>query len=334
MRVLVIGGSRFVGLLLVWRLLAGGHKVTIFNRGTLPDPFGDRVDRLVGDRTTPDFAHLLAGRSFDAAVDFAAYNGPEVDEVVRVLSGSVGHYVFISTGQVYLVRKGPRVPFKEVDYDGPLVPRPESEIDIPSWEYGIGKRACEDALIRAWDDSRFPGTRIRIPIVNGERDYQRKLEGYLWRLVDGGPVLVPDGGQRPVRHAYGGEVARLLAEILGNESTFGEAFNICQEEAPHLADFLHDLASMLGSKAEMVPIPSADIEAAGLDVQSVSPFSSRWMSMLDPSVARRALGFEHEPLKSYLGKIIASFLAHTPSSPPEAYAQRADEIALAARAKT
>jgi hypothetical protein len=68
-------GNRFVGYDLVWRLLAGGHAVTVFNRGTLADPFGERVERLQGDRTTDEFDRALAGRRFDGRVDFAGFVG-------------------------------------------------------------------------------------------------------------------------------------------------------------------------------------------------------------------------------------------------------------------
>jgi nucleoside-diphosphate-sugar epimerase len=341
MRALIIGGNRFIGYALAWRLIAGGHRVTLFNRGSLPDPFGDRIERLTGDRTTADFERLLEGRRFDAVFDFAAYQGSDVERAARLFGGSgsgsgesgAGHYVFISTGQVYLVREGCPRPSSERDYDGPLRPRPADERDVGSWEYGAGKRACEDALAAAWAASRFPGTSIRIPMVNGERDDARRLEGYLWRLLDGGPVIVPDGGDHPVRHVYSGEIARALASICGKAATFGEAYNLCQEEAPSLADLLRLLAQILGSSAELVSVPSEAIERAGLDLREVSPFSSRWMSMLDPSKARRDLGFSHEPLESYLGKIIASFVAHPPKDRPEGYARRSEEIALARAAR-
>src|ERR1041384_6650578 len=102
MNVLVIGGTRFVGRLLVERLLAAGHRVTIFNRGTREDPFGDGVERLRGDRTTSEFGRLLGGRSFDAVVDFAAYRAEDARGVVETLGGGRGgRYVFISTGQGY-----------------------------------------------------------------------------------------------------------------------------------------------------------------------------------------------------------------------------------------
>src|SRR5512138_1944641 len=102
MNVLVIGGSRFVGRLLVWRLLASGARVTVLNRGRILDPFGGRVERLLCDRTGPDFERLLAGRTFDAVVDLAAYTGDDGRRAASLLQGRTGHYVMISTGQVYL----------------------------------------------------------------------------------------------------------------------------------------------------------------------------------------------------------------------------------------
>jgi nucleoside-diphosphate-sugar epimerase len=333
MRVLVIGGTRFVGYGLVWRLLAGGHRVTILHRGTTPDPFGERVERLVADRTGPDFAPRLECRDFDAAVDFAAYRGEDGRRAAEVLGGRVGHYVMISSGQVYLVRdRDPAAAeraAREEDYDGPLLARPASEPDLDEWEYGMGKRACEDALADAFVRLRFPATRVRIPMVNGERDYLRRPEAYLWRLLDGGPILLPGGGKVRTRHVYGGEVARFLAEILGRPATYGRALNLAQEETPTLAELVLKLAGLLGSRSEIVPVHEEALLHAGLDPQAVSPFSTRWMSFVDPARARDELGFRHLPLDAYLGRVTASFLAHPPEHPPEGYALRAREIALA-----
>jgi nucleoside-diphosphate-sugar epimerase len=329
MHVLVIGGTRFVGRLLVFRLLAEGKKVTLLNRGSIADPFGQTVERLHGDRRSGDFPRLLEGRTFDAAVDLAAYTGDDGRRSAEVLAGKVGHLVTISTGQVYLVRDRAPAPAREEHYAGPTMPRPAEPRELEEWEYGMGKRACEDALAVAWAERRFPATRVRIPMVNGERDHFRRVEGYLWRLLDGGPVLLPDGGAHPVRHVYGGEVARFLAGVLGDEATFGKAYNVAQEEAPTLAQLVGRLRSHLGSHAEIVPVPRGRLVQAGLDPVAVSPFSGRWMSFLDPGLARRELSFVHEPLELYLGKIVASFLAWPPADRPEGYGWREDERRLA-----
>lgn len=328
MHVLVIGGTRFVGPLLVFRLLAAGHRVTLFNRGTRSDPFGDRVERIVGDRMTADLSRQMSNRTFDAAVDFVAYRHEDARSAVEALGGRVGHYVFVGTGQVYLVRETCPRPAQESDYDGPVKDRPTTEYELGNWEYGMGKRDCEDALVDAWKKSGFPVTRIRIPIVQGERDHYQRLDPYVIRLLDGGPMILPDGGMHTMRHVYAGEVARFLGDLLGRENTFGEAYNVCQREMPTLSELVGMMARMLGSNSKIVPIETPDIVAAGLTPRVLSPLSSPWMSMLDPFKAETELGFRHEPLETYLGKIVASMVAYARATPPEGYERRAEEIAL------
>lgn len=332
MNVLVVGGNRFVGRLLVWRLLARGDRVTVLNRGRLGDPFGARIERLVGDRTGPDLERLLGGRTFDAVVDLAAYTGEDGRRAAALLRGRVGHYVMVSTGQVYLVREGcPRPmqePAREEDYDGPVMARPQDPLDLRDWEYGVGKRDCEDALAEA-ARAGFPASRVRIPMVNGPLDYFRRIEGYLWRLVDGGPVILPDGGARRVRHVDGAEVARFLCGLLGDEGTFGRAFNLAQQEVPTLAELVSALRELLGSRAELAAVSGDRIRAAGLRAVDVSPFDDPWMSLLDPARSQAELGFLHAPLAQCLRAITASFLAHAPADRPAGYAGRDVELRLA-----
>jgi nucleoside-diphosphate-sugar epimerase len=330
-KVLVIGGNRFVGRDLVWRFLAASYDVTTFNRGRLADPFGERIERLVGDRTTDDFERLLSGKEFDAVVDFAAFQTADTQRATVVLQDRVGHYVMISTGQVYLVREPrPKAPARETDYNGPVMAAPTEAAEQREWEYGVGKRGAEDALVAAFGERRFPSTRLRIPMVNGERDYHRRIEGYLWRLLDGDPILLPDGGRTPTRHVYSGAVARAVVRLLGQLSTFGQAYNLAQDETPTLAEILSLLAEVLGAAPRFVEAPSDRIRAAGLDVIQVSPFSGRWMSFLDPARAKTELGFRHDPLRHYFEKIVASFLAHPPAEAPESYqALRSREVEFA-----
>ena len=329
MKVLVIGGTRFIGHELAWRLVAAGHAVTLFNRGTLPDTLGIRVERLRGDRTTVDFGRLLSGRSFDAAVDFAAYDGPDARRAAEVLGGRLSHYVVISTGQVYLVREGCPRPARESDYDGTVMGEPADAFDKGQWDYGVKKRALEDALAEAWSKSRFPATRLRIPMVNGERDHFRRLDRYLWRMLDGGPLLLPDGGDRVTRHVYSGSVVKAIVGMLGRPETFGQAYNLAQDETPTLRDLLTLVAERLGADARLVDVPREHVRAAGLDPVLLSPFSGTWMSFLDPALAKAQLAFRHEPLGSYLDKIVTSFLAHPPAEPPPGYESRAAELKLA-----
>lgn len=320
-----------MGRQLAFRLLAGGHEVTLLNRGNLDDGLGNRVERLSADRTTDAFTRRLRGRSFDAAVDFAAFRAEEMRLAAQVLLGRVGHYVMISSGQVYLVRHPrPSGAAREDDYDGPLQPEPARDSpDWPEWDYGMGKRGAEDALVAAFEAHRFPATRLRIPMVNGEGDYHRRLEGYLWRILDGGPLLLPDGGEEETRHVYAGAVVRAVLRLLGDARSFGQALNLAQEETPTVAELVRMSAELLGAPARLVAVPRSTLMDRGLDPVKVSPFSGRWMSFLDPARARDELGFRHEPLRHYLDKSVSDFVNHPPKEPPPGYATRAAELSLA-----
>lgn len=309
--------------------MAGGHSVTLLNRGTLADRLGERVERLRGDRTTGDFERLLAGRSFDAAVDFAAFDASDGRRAAALLDGRVGHYVAISSGQVYLVRTGCPRPAREPDYDGPLMDAPADPYDRGQWDYGMGKRGLEDELQHAFVERRFPATRLRIPMVSGERDYHRRVERYLWRLLDGGPILLPGGGEHQTRHVYSGAVVKAVLGLLGDARSFGRAYNLAQRETPTLRELVTTLAGLLGARARFVERSHAELRAAGLDPLALSPWSGSWMSFIDPSLAEAELGFRHEPLACYLDKIVTAFLAHPPAEPPPGYELRARERELA-----
>jgi len=216
---------------------------------------------------------------------------------------------------------------REEDYEGSLSARPSAPEHAAVWDYGIGKRACEDVFAA----SNFPSTRIRIPMVNGERDPYRRIESYLWRILDGGPVILPNAGGHAARHVYGGTVAELIVGILGDRSAVGKAYNLAQEESPTLAELLRVLCELLGAEPRFVSASAAFLDKQGLSSRQISPFSTYWMSCLDPELATRELGFRHPPLREYLGRIVASFLAHPPAQPPENYAARRLEVESAER---
>lgn len=314
-----------MGRSLVWRLRFAGHRVTTCNRGTLPDPFGDGVERLVADRTTDAFDQALAGRSFDRVVDFSGFTGADLARTERVLGGRVGHYVFISTGQVYLVREGCPRPSREVDYAGPVMATPPTPADHEDWAYGVDKRAAEDVLVAA---RGLPSTRLRIPMVNGERDPKRRIESYLWRMLDGGPLLIPRG-DAIARHVYRGAVVDAICRILDAPPAPGEAYNLAQTETPTVRELVERIAREVGASPRILEAPAEALEQAGLVVRDASPYSSRWMSLLDPGRAQAELGFVHPPLGTYLASIVAELLAAWPSEPPAGYAQRAGELAFA-----
>jgi nucleoside-diphosphate-sugar epimerase len=330
MKILIIGGTRNLGHFLALALLNAGHRVTVFNRGRSRDQLPESVERLRGDRTRPDqLAAALGSRTFDAVVDTTLYKEEDAQAITRLLRDRTGHYIFLSSGQVYLVVEGARRPFTEDSYSGLLMPAPvENTFSYEEWQYGIDKRRCEDALRAAWEREKFPYTALRLPMVNSERDPFLRLYNYILRLDDGGGIIAPSTPNYPLRHVYAGDVVQALMRVIERGKGEGRAYNISQDETLTLDDFIGLLASIMGVEAQIIRAPRARLQADGL-LPDCSPFSERWMSELDNARSKAELGMVYTPVETYLSAIVEHYRAHPPPA-PVSYRRRRVELSIAA----
>ncbi|MFN8376909.1 MAG: NAD-dependent epimerase/dehydratase family protein [Anaerolineae bacterium] len=325
MNILVIGGTRNVGHFLVHDLVKAGHRVTIINRGIERDELPTDVIRLRADRTDrPQLEKVLAGHSFDAVVDNVVYKGAEAEDIVDVLAGRVGHYIFLSSGQVYLVREGLDRPFKEENYEGRVMPAPKpNTYGYEEWLYGVEKRQVEDVMLKAGAERGFPYTSLRIPMVNGQRDHFKRFYSYMLRLRDGGPILVPETPDYPLRHIYSGDVVKAIRLVLESGKGKGRAFNISQEETTSLEQFLALLGGIMGIEPRIIRVKRSLLEANGF-LPDCSPFSDRWMSELDNTRSKEELGMHYTPLPDYLREIVAHYEKNPPPQPAGYRRRRAE----------
>ncbi|NWF71062.1 MAG: NAD-dependent epimerase/dehydratase family protein [Chloroflexi bacterium] len=325
MDVLVIGGTRNIGHFLVHDLVKAGHRVTVVNRGIDRDELPAEVERLRADRTDrAQLEKVLSGRRFDAAVDNVLYRGAEAEAIIDLLEDRIGHYIFLSTGQVYLVREGLERPFYEDDYEGRLIPAPKlNTYSYEEWLYGMDKRQVEDVLAQAGATRNFPYTAIRIPMVNSERDHFKRLYGYMLRLRDGGPILVPETPDYPLRHVYAGDVVKAIRQVIETGKGKGRSYNISQDETTTLQGFLELLGGMMGIEPRLVWVKRSLLEANGF-LPDCSPFSERWMSELDNHRSKDELGVRYTPLADYLRKIVDHYTTNPPLQ-PAGYRRRRSE---------
>jgi nucleoside-diphosphate-sugar epimerase len=330
MRSLIIGGTRNLGPSIVHALLQRGYEVAVFNRGQTRDDLPEEVERLRGDRTDPEqIKRALGGREFDLVVDATLYNGAEAQAAVELFAGRVGRYVFLSTGQVYLVRVGVERPYKEEDYAGPVMAEPpKSEVsEYENWRYGFDKRAAEDAFAHAWRERKFPFTSLRLPMVNSERDHYDRIYGYFLRIQDEEPLLIPDEDGAPVRHVYGEDVVQAIMRLAESDLGRGCAYNIGQEETLSLVQFLELLAETMHCPLKLVPVPREELDRESL-LPHCSPFSGRWMSSLENARSKTELGMQYTPVSTYVKKLVSYFQAVRPHT-VEGYAQRPQEVEFA-----
>lgn len=187
MDILIIGGTRFLGRALVEAAQASGHRLTLFNRGqSNPGLFPD-IEHIPGDRKT-DLSGLesavSAGRRWDAVIDTAGYEPPDVRCSAELLSGVAERYVFISSISVYADLSQPGV-----DETGAVERLPEGAGETFVMEhYGALKALCEQAAEQA-----LPGRtlNIRPGLIVGAHDPTDRFTYWPWRVAQGGDVLAP-----------------------------------------------------------------------------------------------------------------------------------------------
>lgn len=333
MQILIIGGTRNVGHFLTLELIQNGHQVTVFNRGKTADELPMEAERLHGDRSAPEsLAKALARRSFDVVIDMALYNGQDAETITKLLEDRVGRFIFVSTGQVYLVHQEAARPFREDDLQKPVIPAPPANTrDHEEWLYGVEKSQAEEFLMSAWQTRGFPVTILRLPMVNSERDHFHRIYNYLLRLQDGGPILLPSGKHLRLRPVYRADVLQAIQKAMQTEAAKGQVYNISQDETISIEDFLGQLAEIAGHKLRLAYIPQTVLEEFHL-VPECSPFSDPWMSELDNQRSKLELRMQYTALPVYLRKLVEYYSSH-PLSLPDGYQRRQEEIRLAQEVK-
>jgi len=305
-----------MGYYLSQQLYASGHKITLLNRGVTKDDLPQDIARLRADRTDiKQVRRALGGRQFDAVVDMVSYRAQEAEDIVNVLKGNIGHYIFFSTGQVYLVRDGIQRPYKEADYHGDIMRQPDpNTYDYEEWLYGVEKRAAEAVYAEAYAAHGFPYTSLRMPMVNSERDGFKRLYGYALRIKDGGPLLIPKKPQYPVRTVYARDVVNAVQRIIESGQGKGKAYNLSQDETVSLTELLTVMGDIMGIAPD-IKFVARDLLMANGFLPDISPFSEYWMSELDNSLGKAELGITYTPLRESLEKILVYYEQNPPEKP-------------------
>jgi len=203
MRLLVLGGTEFVGRAVVEAALGRGWEVTVFNRGRQSPPAGVRA--LRGDRLAPDGLAALAGAdgAWDAVVDTWSAAPRAVHESARLLRGRAGRYVYVSSRSVYAWPSQPGH-----DEGAPLVEGAEPDAGLT--DYARDKRGGEIAAVDAFgaDDSVL----VRAGLILGPYENVGRLPWWLGRIARGGAVLAPGPRELPVQYV---DVRDLAEWVLG-----------------------------------------------------------------------------------------------------------------------
>jgi nucleoside-diphosphate-sugar epimerase len=252
MKVLFIGGTGVISSACAALAVQQGIDLTLLNRGqntARPAPIGVTV--LHGDMRDPlGVASVLDGHSFDVAVDWIAFTPQHVQTDLDLLRGRVGQYIFISSASAYQTPPA-------------SLPVTESTLlDNPFWEYSRQKIACEELLVRAYRDAKFPMTIVR-PSHTYDATKVPLLGGYtsLQRMKRGKPVLVYGDGTSLWTLTHARDFAKGFVPLLGNARAIGEAVHITSDEWLTWNQIYLTMAAALGVEANLVHVPSELVNA-------------------------------------------------------------------------
>jgi nucleoside-diphosphate-sugar epimerase len=251
MKVLFIGGTGIISSACSQLALERGIELFLLNRGqsVRPTPAGAQI--LRGDIRDPQSARAALGNlSFNAVVDWVAFTTGHVEADLALFRGRTRQYVFISSASAYQTPPA-------------SLPVTESTIlDNPFWQYSRDKIACEERLVRAYREEKFP-----ITIVRPSHTYDRTLlpmDGG-WTAVDrmrrGQPVIVHGDGTSLWTLTHHTDFARGLVGLLGNSHAIGEAVHITSDEWLTWNQIFAIVARAAGAEARLVHVPS-DVVAA------------------------------------------------------------------------
>ncbi|MGK7379200.1 SDR family oxidoreductase [Planococcus sp. 1R117A] len=269
MKILILGGTRFLGRFLTETALQKGHEVTLFNRGkTNPELFPE-TEKLIGDRDRD--LKELEGRSWDAVIDTCGYVPWTVRESAELLNDAAGHYTFISTASVYAELEEPGIDENHVV--GQLAPEKVEELKkmeaskVVSEHYGELKFLCEQEVERAFPERSLI---IRPGLIVGPYDFTDRFNYWVNRIAKGGEVLAPGRRHKEVQFIDVRDLAEWIVKLVEAQTT--GTFNATgPEKKLTMKKFLEVCKAVAESDAELCWVDENFLLGHGIEGWSDMP---------------------------------------------------------------
>jgi nucleoside-diphosphate-sugar epimerase len=248
MRVLFIGGTGNISSCVSRLAEASGIELFLLNRGIRKGCIEGAQTLHVDINDMPRVSEVLGDLSFDAVVNWIAFEPKQIDRDIQLFTGRTKQYVFISSASVY--EKPPR---------SALITE-STPLKNPYWEYSQNKIACEERLTRAYREKDFPATIVRpsltydtvLPIAIGGWGCATLLE----RLKSGDPIIVHGDGTSLWTVTHAKDFAKGFVPLLGNPNAVGQSYHITSDEVLTWNQIYQLIADAMGVNANIIHIPS------------------------------------------------------------------------------
>jgi 2'-hydroxyisoflavone reductase len=241
LKILVLGGTSFIGPHQVRYAMERGHTVTLFNRGKTNTQLFPELEKLHGDRATGDL-ESLKGRTWDAVIDNSASNPDWVRDSAQLLKDRVKTYLFISTRSVY--RDLSMVPATK---DAPVYTRETTKFDpAKPLPYGLAKAESEKQLRAAYGDRSLV---VRPGLIIGPGDDTDRFSYWPIRIDRGGEILAPGDGSDPVQIIDARDLAEWCIRLL-EQGTHGTFNAIGPKRGRSFMEFLYGIAAVCDANVD------------------------------------------------------------------------------------
>jgi nucleoside-diphosphate-sugar epimerase len=322
MRILVIGGTRFIGPCVVRRLFAEGHEVTLFHRGKSKADTPESITHMLGDRhNLLEFRGAFKSLKPDVVLDMAPITEQDAQRVVDTFKGIACRVVGLSSQDVYraygiligieqgAIEKMPL--FEDAHLRTRLYPyrgdKPRQEDDPQKILDEYDKILIEKVYMTA---PELPGTILRLPMVYGPGDYQHRLFEYLKRMDDKRQAIVLEQGLAEWQwtRGYVEDVADAIVLAIQNDRAMKRIYNVGKQEALTTYEWVHIIAKYAGWNGEIVVVPRGKLP------QDLMPdMRSEQHLVSDTTRIRDELGYEEAiPEDKGMKRTIAWERTHPP----------------------
>jgi nucleoside-diphosphate-sugar epimerase len=339
MKILIIGGTGFIGPFVVRDLVDRGHEVAVFHRGNAKPALPDSVRRIVGDRN--DLAkHQAEFERFspDIVLDFLLSDGQQAQALMDMIRGLTGRVVVISSQDVYrayevLLKKTPgplqELPITEESelrtllhpYDREQLRRSQAAFSWVTEEYD--KIPAERIIM---GDGTIPGTVLRLPMVYGPGDPLHRFFATLKRMDDGrAAILIQEDVAKfiPPR-GYVEDVAAATALATVSDCASGKIYNIASERNFSELEWARKIADAIGWKGSIVPVPADRIPA-----HLRMPVNANQNWIVSSKRIRDELGFvEQVSLDGGIARTIEWERKNPPAIDPKMFDYAAEDVVI------
>ncbi|WP_019507860.1 NAD-dependent epimerase/dehydratase family protein [Pleurocapsa sp. PCC 7319] len=294
MKILVIGGTNFIGPYVIRQLIEMGHEVTVFNRGETGTNLPTEVKRIKGDRhKLSDFKSEFEKFAPQVVLDMIPYTTKDAQDVVDTFKDIAQRVVAISSGDVYRARdiiwqkETGIIDSTPLTEDSPLRSQlyPYRGLSDDPFAHDYDKIPVEQVLMST---SNLPATILRLPMVYGAGDYQHRLYPYLKRMDDKRPAIVLEEKIAHWQGCYGyvENVAYAIALAVNEEKAQGRIYNVAELPGSTVADLVKAIAEIVGWQGEVVIVPKTQMPNSW---KSKSNFDQHWIT--DSTRIRTELGY-------------------------------------------